>query len=76
MIPAEQEILNEVDPGIKHEVAILGNAGVETFESCEGGEGHAFYEPTVRFHGHYGAGFKAFGIASENGLRVSELRRK
>ena len=23
---------------------------METFESCEGGMGHAFLEPTVRFH--------------------------
>lgn len=25
--------------------------GIETFESCQGGSGHSFPEPTVRFEG-------------------------
>jgi hypothetical protein len=38
----------DLDPGIRQAVRILREAGVETFESCEGGERHAYPEPTVR----------------------------
>jgi hypothetical protein len=64
-----------VDPGIAREVSVLWENGIETFESCEGGPGHSFPEPTVRFHGGKGEGFKALAIASQHGLRVAELRR-
>ena len=40
-----------LDPKIEQAVLVLRSAGVETFESCEGGEGHAYTEPTIRFHG-------------------------
>jgi hypothetical protein len=31
-----------LDPGIRRYVEVLNEAGVETFESCQGGEGHAY----------------------------------
>lgn len=65
----------EIDPGIKTAVKILFDNGVETTESCEGGKGHPFPEPTVRFCGGSGAGFHALSVAIQHGLRVSELRR-
>jgi hypothetical protein len=49
--PAEAQLLRRVDKGIRHAVAVLWAGGVETFESCEGGKGHAYPEATVRFHG-------------------------
>ena len=58
-----------IDAGIRHEVQVLWENGVETTESCEGGAGHAFYEPTVRFRGDKAEGFKALGIALQHGLR-------
>ena len=64
-----------VDPGIRNEVLILSRHGIETFESCEGGPGHAFPEPTVRFFGGREQGFKALWVAFENGLRPAKLRR-
>lgn len=64
-----------LDIGIKQAVEILTENGVETFESCEGGEGHAFPSPTIRFHGEYSEGFRAYAIAIANGLRVADLRR-
>lgn len=64
-----------LDPGIKREVEVLAQAGVETFESCQGGDGHAYPEPTVRFHGGRAEGFRALTVAMENGLRVASLRR-
>jgi hypothetical protein len=64
----------ELDAGIRRAVLVLCANGVETFESCEGGEGHAFPDPTVRFWGGTWAGYKAFAIAMEHGLPVLHLR--
>jgi hypothetical protein len=66
---------NQLDAGIKRHVDVLREAGIETFESCEGGDGHCCHEPTVRFHGDRSEGFKALAAAMQNGLQVSELRR-
>jgi len=67
--------LADLDPGIRHAVEVLRAAGVETFESCEGGPGHANPDPMVRFHGEQSEGFRAYAVAAANGLRVLELRR-
>lgn len=64
-----------IDAGILQAVCVLRSAGIETFESCEGGDGHAMPEPTVRFHGNAWAGHKAFATAMEHGLPVLALRR-
>lgn len=63
------------DAGIRRAVRILIEQGVETFESCEGGDGHGYPEPTIRFHGGQAEGFRAVGVALQNGLPVSSLRR-
>ena len=64
-----------LDPGIRRFVEILDQAGIETFESCQGGKGHAYPEPTVRFEGTHAAGWRALAIAKEHGLPVFKLRR-
>ena len=64
-----------LDAGIADIVDILRRAGVETFESCEGGLGHAYPEPTIRFHGERPEGFRALAAALERGLGVREVRR-
>lgn len=64
-----------LDAGIAVAVAVLQAAGVETFESCAGGEGHAYPEPTVRFHGNRSEGFRALAAAVQGGLSVTALRR-
>lgn len=64
-----------LDRGISYAVKVLRDGGIETFESCEGGNGHAFREPTIRFHGGREAGFKAVACALANGLPVGDLRR-
>jgi hypothetical protein len=64
-----------LDPGIRSYVEVLVGAGVETFESCQGGEGHAFPEPTVRFHGQREEGFRAFAVAQQHALPVFAVRR-
>jgi hypothetical protein len=64
-----------IDPGIEKAVRLLQAHGVETFESCEGGPGHAYPEPTVRFHGTPEAGWRAVAIVLAHGLPVGALRR-
>lgn len=71
---APERIGLELDPGIAPFVEILQRWGIETFESCEAADGHCFAEPTIRFHGGKGEGFRAIGIAMQHGLPVSELR--
>ena len=69
------EISPPVDAGIAPIVSALVAAGVETFESCEGGHGHAFLEPTVRFFGHREEGFRALSVVLLAGFGVKSLRR-
>jgi hypothetical protein len=75
MKSVEKSWTESLDSGIREIVIAMHAAGVETFESCEGGRGHAFPEPTVRFHGGTAEGFRALTIAIERGLPVLELRR-
>lgn len=67
--------LTALDAGIRDYVRVLQDGGVETYESCEGGPGHCFPEPTVRFHGHRAEGLRAFAWADTHGLPVVSLRR-
>jgi hypothetical protein len=74
-IKAENIFDPPLDQGIVEAVKVLREAGIETFESCEGGPGHSFYEPTIRFHGERVEGFRALALALEAGLDVYTLRR-
>ena len=65
----------KLDVGIKRAVDVLQANGVETFESCEGGPGHSYAEPTVRFYGNPGAGWRALAVCLDYGLPVSAVRR-
>lgn len=73
--PESREYDPPLDEGIAHAVEVLVAAGIETFESCEGGSGHSYPEPTVRFHGMRDEGFRALAAALLADLRVSSLRR-
>jgi hypothetical protein len=65
----------DLDPGIARYVEVLQAAGVETFESCQGGEGHSAVEPIVRFFGCKSEGFRALDVALTHGFPVLDLRR-
>jgi hypothetical protein len=65
----------DMDPGIRRWVLILRSGGVETFEACQGGAGHAMPDPTIKFHGSAWAGYAAFAVAMEHGLPVLHVRR-
>ena len=56
-------------------VSVLLSNGIRTTESCEGGDGHSYPLPTVRFDGPYPEGLRAVGVALHNGLPVADLRR-
>lgn len=64
-----------IDAGILPAVEILNNNGFETFESCEGGEGHAYFEPTVRFFGTEFDLIRAYEVCIANGLNVIQVNR-
>jgi hypothetical protein len=36
-----------IDPGVRFAVRVLHAAGFETCQACQGGDGHAYHEPTV-----------------------------
>jgi hypothetical protein len=73
--PFDAKIGRSIDAGIAHEVRILWENGVETCESCQGGQGHPYPEPTIRFLGGQSEGPRALGIALQFKLRVMALRR-
>lgn len=63
-----------LDPGIESVVFALRSQGVDTFESCEGGLGHAYDRPTVRFHfGDETLGLRAARFLTRCGYRVVQL---
>jgi hypothetical protein len=64
-----------LDEGIREFVVTLLENGVETCESCEGGRGHSFPEPTIRFEGDSSEGLRALSVALAHGMPVAELRR-
>lgn len=64
-----------LDEGIKKTVTMLMDAGIECFESCQGGKGHCRPEPFVKFSGEQPEGLKALSIAMYSGLKVTRLQR-
>ncbi len=73
--PKRDDWIASLDPGVARYVDVLDAAGIETYESCEGGEGHSYAEPAVRFYGVRGEGFRALAIALQHGLPVRAIRR-
>jgi hypothetical protein len=65
----------KIDRGIEKAVRLLQNHDIETYESCEGGPGHSYPEPTVRFHGVPEAGWRALSACLAHGLPVASLKR-
>lgn len=64
-----------LDRWIGYAVKVLRDAGFETYESCQGGRGHCFSKPTVRFGGTFTEGLQAVAVALNHGLPVFEVRR-
>lgn len=66
---------SRLDPGIRKAVELLQAHDIETYELCEGGAGHAYPEPTVRFHGVPEAGWRALSVCLAHGLPITSLKR-
>jgi hypothetical protein len=64
-----------IDALILPAVKILNEHGFKTFESCQGGNGHAFLEPTIRFEGSEFDLIRAYEICELYGLPALEVRR-
>lgn len=64
-----------LDRWVSYAVKVLRDTGIETYESCQGGPGHSYTEPAVRFHGTHADGFRALAVAQTFGLPVRSLRR-
>jgi hypothetical protein len=64
-----------LDDGIRDIVETLISHGVETCESCQGGDGHSYPVPTVRFEGELSEGLRAVSVAIAYGFPVNSLRR-
>ena len=57
--------------GIHNAVLIMRRAGIEPFESHQGGPGHASDMPTIKFRGNALAGYKAL---MDNGFAVWRVK--
>ena len=66
---------SQLDPGIIPAVKFLNEHGFETFESCQGGEGHLFPDPTVRFYGDESDALRAYDACEKAGFCVHQVRR-
>src|SRR5437870_2124213 len=64
-----------LDRWISYAVKVLREARIETYESCDGGPGHSFPEPTVRFYGGPAEGHRALAMALQHGLPAFSIRR-
>jgi len=66
---------SHIDDGIKKAVIILRENDFETFASCQGGEGHCYEDPTIRFYGNEFDLIRAWETCTLNGLEVFEAKR-
>ena len=64
-----------LDLGIAHAVCILQAAGVETYEACEGEEGHSYPFPAIRLYGKVRCGHLELAIALKRGWPARRLYR-
>lgn len=73
--PRDENLLKVVDAKIRPVLRIMIAGGAETFESCQGGKGHAYPEPTICFHGGSVEGFRVLVWMQSYGIQPRELRR-
>jgi len=66
---------HEIDKGIRSAVEILIFHGFITIESCQGGKGHPYADPMVRFEGNEFDLIIAYETCLAYNLNVLEARR-
>lgn len=69
------ESYKSLDDGIRFAVRVLHAAGFETCQSCQGGPGHSYDEPTVEMisSGSDAQGFGALAALQSYGLPVNAI---
>lgn len=67
--------MKDLDPGIAQVVLSFNDAGIETAESCQGGEGHAYEWPTVVLLGGSANGWRALAVCKDLRFPVRSLER-
>lgn len=79
-VPLRSKVWSEadyqsLDRGIRFAVRVLHAHGVETGQSCEGGKGHAYFEPTIEFRADAddALGFEALSHLQMYALPVSAV---
>lgn len=72
---ASEDWYQKLDKGIRFAVRVLHAAGFETCQSCQGGEGHAYDQPTVEMvsTGDDSQGFGALAELQAYGLPIADI---
>lgn len=72
---APEAFYQNLDKGIRFAVRVLHANGFETCQSCQGGKGHAYNEPTVEMiaTGADAEGFGALSVLQSHGLEVNAV---
>lgn len=71
----DPKVLESTDEEIKPVVELLNRHGFITFESCQGGKGHWFDKPTIRFEGSEFDLIRAYQLCEIHGLNVLDGKR-
>ena len=66
---------DDIDPDIRAAVHALADYEIDTFSSCQGGDGHPCLMPEILFHGDENAGLYAVWLLEAQGFRVWDLSR-
>lgn len=70
-----EDFYQGIDAGVRFAVRVLHAAGIETCQSCQGGEGHSYDRPTIDLvaTGEDANGFSALAALAEYGLSVGDI---
>jgi len=68
-------VVKNLDDGIKDAVILLNKFGFKTFESCQGGKGHCYDVPTIRFFGDEFDLIRAYELCMLHSINVYEAKR-
>lgn len=74
-VMASEDFYRQLDAGIRFPVRILHAAGFDTCQSCQGGVGHSYPDPTIDLvaRGDDANGFGALDALRDYGLPVSTV---
>jgi hypothetical protein len=62
-----------VDVGIVRAVRVLRESGLRTIESCQGGSGHSYPEPTIEFEATRAGGWHALSVLMDFGFPIKRI---